>query len=161
MVQILLFGRRHTRLVAQQSGYGISHRRRPPPHLNADPYYQKYLNAGGIPILAPESVPDEELRRTQATLLGMVADRPDLLDVLASQNTRILLYDREKGGLAQLPEFVDYSDSNVSGVFGETSYGEAVAAPAMTTYHCNETLIHEIAHALGPCDSYTRLERQS
>ena len=69
----------------------------PPPHLNADPYYQKYLNASGIPILAPESVPDEELRRTQATLLGMVADRPDLLDVLASQNTRILLYDRDKG----------------------------------------------------------------
>ena len=121
---------------------------RPPPHLNADPYYQKYLDAGGIPILAPETVPDEELRRTQATLLGMVADRPDLLDVLASQNTRILIYDKEKGGLAQLPEFADYSDSNVSGLFGETSYGGAVAAPAMTTYHCNEILIHEIAHAL-------------
>ncbi len=133
----------HSSLVtAYQTGGG------PPPHLNADPYYQKYLNASGIPILAPESVPDEELRRTQATLLGMVADRPALLDVLASQNTRILLYDREKGGLAQLPEFVDYSDSNVSGLFGETSYGAAVAAPAMTTYHCNETLIHEIAHAL-------------
>ena len=78
----------------------------------------------------------------------MVADRPDLLDVLATQNTRILIYDREKGGLAQLPEFADYSDSDISGVFGETSYGAAVAAPAMTTYHCNETLIHEIAHAL-------------
>ena len=24
----------------------------------------------------------------------------------------------------------------------------AVVAPTMTTYHCNETLIHEIAHAL-------------
>ena len=120
----------------------------PPSHLNADPYYQKYLDAGGIPILAPETVPDEELRRTQATLLAMVADRPDLLDVLASQNTRILLYDRDKGGLSQLPEFADYSDSNYAGVWGETSYGGAVAAPAMTTYHCNETLIHEIAHAL-------------
>ena len=119
-----------------------------PSHLNADPYYQKYLDAGGIPILAPETVPDEELRRTQATLLAMVADRPDLLDVLASQNTRILLYDRQRGGLAQLPEFDDYSDSNVAGVWGETSYGGAVAAPAMTIYHCNETLIHEIAHAL-------------
>ena len=63
------------------------------------PFTRKYLNAGGIPILAPETVSDEELRRTQATLLGMVADRPDLLDVLASQNTRILLYDRDKGGL--------------------------------------------------------------
>ena len=68
--------------------------------------------------------------------------------MLASQNTRILLYDKEKGGLTQLPEFADYSDSDVSGVFGETSYGGAVAAPAMTTYHCNEILIHEIAHAL-------------
>lgn len=120
----------------------------PPPHLNADPYYQKYLDARGIPILAPESVPDAELRRTQATLFGMVADRPHLLDVLASQNTRILLYDRDKGGLSLLPEFADYSDSNVAGVWGETSYGGAVVAPAMTTYHCNETLIHEIAHAL-------------
>ncbi len=120
----------------------------PPSHLNADPYYQKYLDAAGIPILAPETVPDEELRRTQATLLAMVADRPDLLDVLASQNTRILLYDRQRGGLAQLPEFADSSNSNYAGVWGETSYGGAVAAPAMTIYHCNETLIHEIAHAL-------------
>ena len=120
----------------------------PPSHLNADPYYQKYLDAGGIPVLAPETVPDEELRRTQATLLGMVADRPDLLDVLASQNTRILLYDRERGGPAQLPELADDSDSKFSGVFTETSYGYAVVAPAMTAYHCNETLIHEIAHAL-------------
>ena len=133
----------HSSLVtAYQTGGGL------PPHLNADPYYQKYLNAGGVPILAPETVSDEELRRTQATLLGMVADRPDLLDVLASQNTRILLYDRAKGGLSQLPEFADYSDSDFEGLFGETSYGAAVAAPAMTTYHCNEILIHEIAHAL-------------
>ena len=133
----------HSSLVtAYQTGGG------PPPHLNADPFYQKYLNAGGIPILAPETVSDEELRRTQATLLGMVADRPDLLDVLASLNTRILLYDKEKGGLSQLPEFADYSDSDFSAVYGETSYGAAVAAPAMTTYHCNEILIHEIAHAL-------------
>ena len=133
----------HSSLVtAYQTGGG------PPAHLNADPYYQKYVDAGGIPILAPESVSDEELRRTQATLFGMVADRPDLLDLLASQNTRILIYDRDKGGLAQLPEFADYSGSNVSGLFGETSYGGAVAAPAMTTYHCNEILIHEIAHAL-------------
>ena len=120
----------------------------PPSHLKADPYYQKYLDAGGIPILAPETVPDEELRRTQATLLGMVADRPDLLVELASQNTRILLYDRQRGGPAQLPEFAGYSDSNVLGLFGDTPYGVAVVAPAMTTYHCNETLIHEIAHAL-------------
>jgi len=133
----------HSSLVtAYQTGAG------PPPHLNADPYYQKYLDAGGIPILAPESVPDEELRRTQATLLGMVADRPDLLDLLASQNTRILLYDRERGGPAQLPEFSEDADSEFSGVFAETSYGGAVVAPAMTTYHCNDILIHEIAHAL-------------
>ena len=71
----------------------------PPPHLNADPYYQKYLDAGGVPILAPASVSDDELLRAQAITLAMVADRPDLLDVLAAQNTRILLYDREKGGL--------------------------------------------------------------
>ncbi|MCY3707991.1 MAG: SH3 domain-containing protein [Caldilineaceae bacterium] len=133
----------HSSLVtAYQTGAG------PPSHLNADPYYQKYLDAGGIPILAPESVPNEELRRAQATLFSMVTDRPDLLDVLVSQNTRILLYDRERGGPAQLPEFADDSDSKFSGVFAETSYGGAVVAPAMTTYHCNETLIHEIAHAL-------------
>ncbi len=119
-----------------------------PSHLNADPYYQKYLDAGGVPILAPASVSDEELWRAQAITLAMVADRPDLLDVLAAQNTRILLYDKEKGGLTQLPEFADESYSGYAGVFGETSYGGAVAAPAMTTYHCNDILIHEIAHAL-------------
>ncbi len=120
----------------------------PPSHLNADSFYQKYLDAGGVPILAPASVSDEELLRAQAITLRMVADRPDLLDVLATQNTRILLYDSQRGGLGQLPEFADYSGSVVSGVWGETSYGGAAAAPAMPTYYCNETLIHEIAHAL-------------
>ena len=123
-----------------------SHTGAPPSHLNADPYYQKYLDAGGVPILAPASVSDDELLRAQAITLAMVADRPDLLDVLAAQNTRILLYDREKGGLTQLPEFAD--SSGASGIFGETSFGFAAAAPTMTTYHCNGTLIHEIAHAL-------------
>ena len=123
-----------------------SHSGKLPPHLKADPYYQKYLDAGGVPILAPASVADEELLRAQAITLAMVADRPDLLDVLAAQNTRILLYDSERGGLTQLPEFAD--SSGASGIFGETSYGFAAAAPTMTTYHCNETLIHEIAHAL-------------
>ena len=132
----------HSSLVTASQTGGL------PPHLNADPYYQKYLNAGGVPILAPESVSDEELLRTQAITLGMVADRPDLLDVLASQNTRILLYDRQRGGPEQLPELADDSDSKFSGVFTETSYGEAVVAPAMTSYHCNKILIHEIAHAL-------------
>ena len=65
----------------------------------------------------------------------MVTDRPDLLDVLVSQNTRILLYDRDKGGPSQLPEFSADADSEFSGVFTETSYGQAVVAPAMTTYH--------------------------
>lgn len=125
-----------------------SHTGVPPSHLNAAPYYRKYLDAGGVPILAPATVSDDELLRAQAITLAMVADRPDLLDVLVAQNTRILLYDREKGGLEQLPEFADESNSGFAGVFGETSYGEAAAAPAMTTYHCNETLIHEIAHAL-------------
>lgn len=125
-----------------------SHTGKLPPHLNADPYYQKYLDAGGVPILAPATVSDDELLRAQAITLAMVADRPDLLDVLAAQNTRILLYDKEKGGLAQLPEFADYSDSHFAGVWRETSYSGTVAAPAMTAYHCNETLIHEIAHAL-------------
>ena len=125
-----------------------SHSGKLPPHLKADPYYQKYLDAGGVPILAPASVADEELLRAQAITLAMVADRPDLLDVLAARNTRILLYDKEKGGLGQLPEFADYSDSDFAGVYGETSYGGAAAAPAMTTYHCNEILIHEFAHAL-------------
>ena len=123
-----------------------SHTGKLPPHLNADPYYQKYLDAGGVPILAPASVSDDEMLRAQAITLAMVADRPDLLDVLAAQNTRILLYDSERGGLTQLPEFAD--SSGASGIFGETSYGFAAAAPTMTTYHCNETLIHEIAHAL-------------
>ena len=97
----------------------------PPSHLNTDPFYQKYLDAGGVPILAPGSVSDEELFRAQAITLGMVTDRPDLLDVLAAQNTRILLYDSERGGLGQLPELADYSGSVVSGVRGETSYGGA------------------------------------
>ena len=81
----------------------------PPPHLNADPYYRKYLDARGIPILAPESVADEELRRAQATLFGMVADRPRparRAGIAEHQGTA--LRSETKVDLSQLPEFADY-----------------------------------------------------
>ena len=121
----------------------------PPQSLNVDPYYKKYLDVVGVPVLSSLDVSDEELYQVRNTILGMLSDRPDLLSTMAEIGYRVIIYpDRfEKGGLiTDLPEFKEWGFSQeVVGAAGRTPYGWAAAAPE-TARHCNHVLIHEIAH---------------
>ncbi len=124
---------------------------RPPGSLHAHPYYTKYLDAAGIPIMAPAGVSDEELYQTRTTILAMVSDRPDVLKTMVEHGFRVLIYpDRfEKGGrLVDLPEFSNLNMSpRVIGAAGRTPYGWVAGAPEVAR-HCNHTMIHEFAHLI-------------
>ena len=50
----------------------------PPTNLNLDPFYAKYCDAGGIPIVASASVPDEALGHAWNIIMNLLAARPDL-----------------------------------------------------------------------------------
>ena len=123
----------------------------PPASLNIDPYYRKYLDTGGIPVLSSNEVTDEELYQARRTILAMLSDRPDILATMVEFNFRVLIYpDRfEKGGrVYDLPEFRGLNRaSRAEGLAGETPYGWVSGSPEVAR-HCNHTLIHEFAHQI-------------
>ena len=141
----------------------------PPQSLNVHPYYKKYLDVVGVPVLSSLDVSDEELYQVRNTILGMLSDRPDLLSTMAEIGYRVIIYpDRfEKGGLiTDLPEFKESGFSqDVAGAAGRTPYGWVAAAPE-TARHCNHVLIHQAAHLVedalrlqpGSEEFLTRLE---
>ena len=55
----------------------------PPPTLGLDSFYEKYLDAGGLPIVASSRVPDAALFRAHAVFQEMLGSRPDILAELA------------------------------------------------------------------------------
>ena len=120
----------------------------PPASLGVDPIYKKYLDAGGVPILAPADVSDKAMDLAYNILVGMVSTRHDLFDVLVRSNFRIILYNDYTTGLAELPEFKDWSlATEYAGVYLQEFSYTAAAAPAFD-FQCNFHLIHEIAHAI-------------
>ncbi|KQN26674.1 glycoside hydrolase [Sphingomonas sp. Leaf33] len=65
--------------------------RPPPAALRADPFYAKYLDAAGIPILSSEKAPDGALYAARDIVTGMLAHRSDLARELAAMGTRVAI----------------------------------------------------------------------
>ncbi|WP_425230717.1 glycoside hydrolase [Sphingomonas sp.] len=61
----------------------------PPATLGVDPFYAKYLDAGGIPILSSAMAPDEALAAAHDIVADMLAARPDLHAWLVQQRYRV------------------------------------------------------------------------
>ena len=123
----------------------------PPYWLSLHPYYTKYLDAGGVPVLSSNDVSDEEFYQVRDTFLAMLSDRPDLRKTMTDHGFRLLIYPLrfEKGGLtSDLPEFRGLGlSSRVYGAAGRTPYGWVAGGPEVAR-HCNRVMIHEIAHLI-------------
>ncbi|MDE0464609.1 MAG: SH3 domain-containing protein [Caldilineaceae bacterium] len=119
---------------------------RPPESLGAAPFYRKYLNVGGVPVLADGAVSDDVLFRTRDTITAMLQNRPDLLYTMSVSGFRVGLFKPTKGDITQLPEF-DNRFKHREGAFISTPYGAMAGTPS-TVQHCNRVLIHEFAHAV-------------
>jgi hypothetical protein len=50
----------------------------PPPALELDPFYKKYVDAHGIPVVTSAKVPDAALLMARDMVQFMLANRPDL-----------------------------------------------------------------------------------
>src|SRR5262245_52780537 len=62
---------------------------KPPEQLKLDPFYEKYTDAEGIPVIASRKVPDEALVMAAELVSHMLARRPDLRKALAERKVRI------------------------------------------------------------------------
>lgn len=80
----------------------------PPRSLGFDPFYAKYVDAAGIPILSSRLVPDEALDRARAIVIGLLEHRPDLHRNLVERNYRVAIM-AENEGMLDIPEFAHWT----------------------------------------------------
>lgn len=60
-----------------------------PASLAVDPFYKKYVDAAGIPILSSEKAPDAALLVARDIVMHMLSRRPDLREALIAQRWHI------------------------------------------------------------------------
>ena len=120
----------------------------PPPSLELNIYYQKYLKVNGVIVTAPSEVSDAKMDRAGEIVTGMYAGRPAYFEALSDNLIRIALfkYTVPSGGIAQLPESRS-TTSDLRGVHKKTFTGWQLAAAWDGDDRCL-VLIHEFAHAI-------------
>lgn len=74
-----------------------------PPPRGIDPFYTKYVDAGGIPVVASARADDDALIDARTIIADMLAHRPDLAAVLAREGYRVAIMAEEEA-ITDLPE---------------------------------------------------------
>jgi hypothetical protein len=63
----------------------------PPAELALDPFYRKYADAFGIPVVSSEKVPDDALLVARDIVNFMLLKRPDVREVMVGRKSRLLI----------------------------------------------------------------------
>lgn len=127
----------------------------PPAQLNADPFYSKYVDAHGIPVLSSAAVADAALTRACEIALAMLAAHDDLRQEMIANGARIAVIGQNEL-LTDIPDFRNLGpewtqtrgagatlDNPVSGA-GE----ENLLCLPGDPYQGEKILIHSFAHAM-------------
>lgn len=75
----------------------------PPAVLALDPFYVRYLDADGIPIISSAKVPDDALLKARDIVVAMLAARPDLNRALIVRGQRVAVMAADEGTV-DIPE---------------------------------------------------------
>ncbi|MCH2181228.1 MAG: hypothetical protein MK108_04415 [Mariniblastus sp.] len=126
--------------------------------FDLDPYYQKYVDAGELPVLGSDKVSDAAMLEAAWIIEKMIGHRPDLLQAMAENRTRMAVmafdeyttdvpehrhlaprvyWDRRARGLGATPRApaVSCAEENLLGFPGDP-------------YSTENICIHEFAHAI-------------
>jgi len=134
--------------------------------LGLDSYYRKYLDAGGIPVVAPSDVDDAELYHARDIIFAMLSNRSDLRATMAANHFRVVIFNHDGcRGVYQIPELRDDLPLGRCGGpdgiasyrwSGGNRYAIAVAASRGLPHwigefydfgtKCNVAHVHEFAH---------------
>lgn len=79
----------------------------PPESLGLDPFYRKYTDAFGIPVVSSEQVDDAALLMARDIVNYMLLKRPDIRAVMMDKKSRLLVMDQTEGE-TDLPERRDW-----------------------------------------------------
>jgi hypothetical protein len=81
-------GPRPPALLQNYSAFSVT---APPADLALDPFYRKYADAHGIPIVTSDKVPDAALLMARDIVTFMLADRPDLRKELIRKKWKVAI----------------------------------------------------------------------
>lgn len=122
--------------------------------LKLDPFYQKHTTAGDLPILGSTKVSDFALLEASYLLRQMVAARPEILHVLATNDVRVVIMAHNEY-TTDLPEQRAmrpkvYWDSRARGLGGRVCSGaeENLLCFPGDPYSTENILLHEFAHVI-------------
>jgi hypothetical protein len=79
----------------------------PPAALGLAPFYRKYVDAGGIPVVSSEKVRDDALLLARDIINFMLSKRPDVRAVMVERKSRLLIMSINEGE-TDLPERSDW-----------------------------------------------------
>jgi alpha-glucosidase len=133
----------------------------PPDSLHLDPFYKKYVDVNGIPLISSWRVPDSCFVAAHRTLYAMTCMLPPVvLDTMVRRGTRVGIMARYEG-TTDIPEhhhLVNDTalnwDLRARGLGGEpdepltTCAEENILAYQIDKYHAEDILIHEFAHSI-------------
>ena len=126
-------------------------------------FYKKYLDCGGVAVLAAGEVADEALIRTRHIVTHVLAGRPDVLEAMAKAGTRLIVIGKDQV-YTDMPEYRNprdpaYMNERVRGTGGlaVTSFGEENLLNLAGDRYDDESIgVHEFLHtidaALGRVD---------
>lgn len=138
-----------------------------PASLGVSPFYKKYVDAEGIPVITSEKVPDDALLVARDIINSMLAARPDLRKAMIARKWRtgviaevemtmdIPEYARLKRPGAPQDEPInqadrDYHANRSRGLGGNPTTGaeENLLGYPGTRYWGEHIFVHEFAHAI-------------
>lgn len=76
----------------------------PPAVLGLDPFYEQYLDVGGVPIVSSADVPDEALVNVAQMLAEMLTHNPELRHDIANFPSHVAVLGQDEE-MADIPEF--------------------------------------------------------
>jgi alpha-glucosidase len=126
-------------------------------------FYTKYIDVKGMPVVASAVVSDDALRRTYEIVTHLLAGRPDILNTMATNGTRLIIIGKDQL-YTDMPEYrnsrnPDYLNERVRGTggLGITSFGEENLLNLPIDRYDDESIgAHEFCHtidaALGRID---------
>jgi len=122
--------------------------------VNLSEFYQKYTQAGPLPILGSDKVSDYALLEAAWLVDHVIGHRPDILQALADQGVRMVIMAHNEY-TTDLPEQAnmtpkDYWDRRARGLGGRIVSGaeENLLAYPGDPYNTENILIHEFAHVI-------------
>lgn len=100
-----------------------------PDGLDIHPFYQKYLDCDGLPVIGSERVDDKAFYRVQALLDKIFRNRPDIREAMVKEESRYIIIAQDEE-VTDIPDYAhlepkSYWDQRARGFGGKSiSCGE-------------------------------------